>query len=52
MYTKGGQLLQGSRDPKPVLEYIVFQKRLWYDSPWVARERFYENVDAKYATID
>ncbi|OCH89354.1 hypothetical protein OBBRIDRAFT_756735 [Obba rivulosa] len=38
IYSKRGQLLHEA-PPKRVVEHLVFQKRMWYDAPWVVRER-------------
>jgi protein MBA1 len=27
---------------KRVTEYLVFEKRMWYDGPWVIREQLWE----------
>ncbi|KAH9915759.1 hypothetical protein B0H21DRAFT_326375 [Amylocystis lapponica] len=48
VYSKKGTLLTGQSEPKPVVEYLVFQKRMWYDTPWVVRDRFFESVEAKF----
>ncbi|EMD35355.1 hypothetical protein CERSUDRAFT_74970 [Gelatoporia subvermispora B] len=38
VYSKRGQLLHAAQ-PKRVVEHLVLQKRMWYDAPWVVRER-------------
>ncbi|KAI0355970.1 hypothetical protein OH77DRAFT_1453637 [Trametes cingulata] len=38
----------GETQPKPVVEYLVFQKRMWYDSPWVIRDRLYEGLESRF----
>ncbi|KAJ3480764.1 hypothetical protein NLI96_g8121 [Meripilus lineatus] len=50
VYSKRGALLQGDETPKNVVEYLVFQKRMWYDAPWVVRDRLYEGIEAKVST--
>ncbi|KAI0052148.1 hypothetical protein FA95DRAFT_1602106 [Auriscalpium vulgare] len=42
---KTGALVNGVgvTAPRRVLEYLVFEKRLWYENPWVIRERMYES---------
>ncbi len=51
VYSKRGALLQGEETPRNVVEYLIFQKRMWYDAPWVVRDRLYEGVDAKYTHL-
>ncbi|KAA1472553.1 hypothetical protein DENSPDRAFT_838864 [Dentipellis sp. KUC8613] len=43
---RNGQLVKGAGQttPKPVVEYLVFEKRMWYDGPWVIREQIYEGA--------
>ncbi|KAF8530409.1 hypothetical protein BU17DRAFT_36274, partial [Hysterangium stoloniferum] len=31
-------------EPKRVLEYLVFEKRMWYDEPWVARDQLWQVI--------
>ena len=35
---------EGDADVKRVTEYLVFEKRMWYDTPWVIREQMFEGV--------
>jgi protein MBA1 len=28
-------------EPKRVVEYLLFEKRMWYDTPWVIKEQLY-----------
>jgi protein MBA1 len=28
--------------PKRVTEYLILEKRLWYDTPWIFREQMWE----------
>lgn len=51
VYSKRGTLLRGQNEPKPVVEYLVLQKRMWYDTPWTIRDRLYEGVDTEYESI-
>lgn len=51
VYSKRGTLLRGQSEPKPVVEYLVLQKRMWYDTPWTIRDRLYEGVDTEYESI-
>lgn len=46
VYTKKGQLVQPG-EPKRVVEYLIFQKRMWYDVPWVVRDQLYEGLQAR-----
>ena len=43
-------MLHEQKEPKPVVEYLAFQKRMWYDSPWIIREKFFEGTEQKYKT--
>ncbi|KAI0069693.1 hypothetical protein K474DRAFT_1714011 [Panus rudis PR-1116 ss-1] len=51
IYNKRGVKLGGDENPRRVVEYLVFQKRMWYDTPWVVRDQLYEGVDAKYNIV-
>ena len=42
MYSKRTGARIGATEPKTVTEYLVFQKRMWFDSPWVIRDRLFE----------
>ncbi|EJF59726.1 hypothetical protein DICSQDRAFT_108332 [Dichomitus squalens LYAD-421 SS1] len=46
-YSKKTGARVGATEPKPVVEYLVFQKRMWYDSPWIIRDRLYEGLDSR-----
>ena len=28
-------------EPKRVVEYLVFEKRMWYNTPWIVKEQLY-----------
>jgi len=28
-------------EPKRIVEYLVFEKRMWYDTPWVIKEQLH-----------
>lgn len=28
-------------EPKRITEYLLFEKRMWYDTPWVLKEQFH-----------
>lgn len=47
-YSKKTGARVGETDPKAVVEYLVFQKRMWYDSPWVIRDRLYEGLESRF----
>ncbi|KAI0763441.1 hypothetical protein BD413DRAFT_582389 [Trametes elegans] len=47
-YSKKTGARVGETEPKPVVEYLVFQKRMWYTSPWVIRDRLYEGLDSRF----
>ena len=51
VYTKRGEHVAGDGKPKPVVEYLVFQKRMWYDTPWVVREQLYEGVQGRFSSV-
>ena len=46
----GARVLQ--TEPKPVVEYLVFQKRMWFDTPWTIRGQVYEELDVEYKNTD
>ncbi|KIP07304.1 hypothetical protein PHLGIDRAFT_89777 [Phlebiopsis gigantea 11061_1 CR5-6] len=50
VYTKRGERVAGDGTPKPVVEYLVFQKRMWYDTPWVIRDQLFEGLQGRYTT--
>jgi len=37
--TKRG--VASTTEPKRVVEHLVFEKRMWYDTPWVVKEQLY-----------
>ncbi|KAH9852258.1 hypothetical protein C2E23DRAFT_731229 [Lenzites betulinus] len=47
-YNKKTGARLGETEPKPVVEYLVFQKRMWFDSPWVIRDRLYEGLESRF----
>ncbi|KAL7277237.1 hypothetical protein ACG7TL_009089 [Trametes sanguinea] len=47
-YSKKTGVRVGETEPKPVVEYLVFQKRMWFDSPWVIRDRLYEGLESRF----
>jgi len=28
-------------EPKRIVEYLLFEKRMWYDTPWMVKEQLY-----------
>jgi mitochondrial protein MBA1 len=30
-----------SVEPKRIVEHLLFEKRMWYDTPWVIKEQFH-----------
>ncbi|KAI0066847.1 hypothetical protein BV25DRAFT_1819963 [Artomyces pyxidatus] len=44
VYDRTGALVRGvgQTAPRRVVEYLVFEKRMWYEKPWIIRERMYE----------
>jgi len=42
VYSAKGDPLS-SPEPKRVVEYLVLEKRMWYDTPWFIREQIYES---------
>ncbi|KAH9899205.1 hypothetical protein C8Q73DRAFT_638524 [Cubamyces lactineus] len=46
-YSKKTGVRVRETEPKPVVEYLVFQKRMWNDSPWVIRDRLYEGLELR-----
>ncbi|GJJ06544.1 hypothetical protein Clacol_000736 [Clathrus columnatus] len=34
-------------EPKRVLEYLVFEKKMWYNEPWTIRDQLWEAVHTK-----
>ena len=37
--TKRG--VASSVEPKRIVEHLLFEKRMWYDTPWVIKEEFH-----------
>ncbi|EKM58008.1 uncharacterized protein PHACADRAFT_251962 [Phanerochaete carnosa HHB-10118-sp] len=48
VFTKKGDRVAGDGTPKRVVEYLVLQKRMWYDAPWTIREQLYEELEGQY----
>lgn len=48
-YSKKTGARIGETEPKAVVEYLVFQKRMWFHSPWVIRDRLYEGLESRFA---
>ena len=48
-YSKKTGARVGESQPKRVVEYLVFQKRMWFDSPWVVRDRLYEGLESRFS---
>ncbi|KAI0631235.1 hypothetical protein C8Q77DRAFT_1062544 [Trametes polyzona] len=48
-YSKKTGARIGETEPKPVVEYLIFQKRMWFDSPWVIRDRLYEGLESRFS---
>jgi protein MBA1 len=40
--TKSASMSNRPAERKRVTEYLVFEKRMWYDGPWVIREQIWE----------
>ncbi|KAF8493619.1 hypothetical protein JB92DRAFT_2998348 [Gautieria morchelliformis] len=38
--------------PKRVLEYLVLEKRMWYDEPWVVRDQLWEGLPIQPQRVD
>ena len=38
-------------EPKRVLEYLVFEKRMWYDGPWVLRDQLWEGILGQFESV-
>jgi hypothetical protein len=28
-------------EPKRIVEHLLFEKRMWYDTPWIIKEQFH-----------
>ncbi|KAI0732713.1 hypothetical protein C8Q72DRAFT_816626 [Fomitopsis betulina] len=50
VYSKRGSLLY-KQDPRAVVEYLVLQRRMWYNSPWVVRDVLYEGLEIRSKTL-
>ncbi|KAI0370544.1 hypothetical protein BV20DRAFT_1121241 [Pilatotrama ljubarskyi] len=48
-YSKKTGARVGETQPRPVVEYLVVQKRMWFDSPWIIRDRLYEGLESRFA---
>jgi mitochondrial protein MBA1 len=46
VYDRSGRLMKdaGHSTPKRVVEYLTFEKRMWYTKPWVIRDQLYEDA--------
>ncbi|KAF7789673.1 hypothetical protein EIP86_000619 [Pleurotus ostreatoroseus] len=44
VYNKKGDLIHDEK-PRRVVQYLVLQKRMWYNSPWIIRNELFENMD-------
>ena len=44
VYSRQGDLLspKESSTPRRVTEYLVFEKRMWYDVPWKIKQQMFE----------
>ncbi|KAI0319246.1 hypothetical protein OF83DRAFT_832463 [Amylostereum chailletii] len=44
VYNRAGKPVKeaGQTVPKAVVEYLVFERRLWYNMPWVIKDRVFE----------
>ena len=38
-------------EPKRVLEYLVFENKMFYRDGWYARDQMYEGIQAKYKRL-
>ena len=47
-YSKKTGARVGATEPKTVVEYLVFQKRMWSDTPWIIRDRLYEGLESRF----
>jgi len=41
IHSKKGELLNPGQGAKRVVEYLVLEKRMWYDAPWTIREQIF-----------
>lgn len=39
-------------EPRRVLEYIVFENKMWYTDGWIIRDQVYEGVQGNYREVD
>ncbi|EPQ52139.1 hypothetical protein GLOTRDRAFT_140568 [Gloeophyllum trabeum ATCC 11539] len=59
VYNRDGKLLtrEGAialnQEPQPsrTVEFIVFEKKMWYDGPWVIRDQLYPGVKPKFTEL-
>ena len=44
VYDRAGKLVKdaGQTTPKRVVEHLVFEKRLWYNMPWMIKDRIFD----------
>lgn len=31
-----------------MVQYLVFQRRMWYNTPWIIRNEIFENMDIAF----
>ncbi|KAI0701374.1 hypothetical protein BC835DRAFT_1264905 [Cytidiella melzeri] len=51
VYNKRGKLIAGDGKQQRVVEYLVLQRRGWYDGPWTIRDQLYEDLDNKLTPL-
>ncbi|KLO13326.1 hypothetical protein SCHPADRAFT_904269 [Schizopora paradoxa] len=39
-------------EPRRVLEYLVFENKMWYADGWIVRDQVYEGVQGNYREVD
>jgi len=39
-------------EPRRVLEYIVFENKMWYPDGWIIRDQVYEGVQGNYRDVE
>lgn len=52
VFTKKGDRVAGDGTPRRVVEYLIFQKRMWFETPWTIRGQLYEELDVEYKNIE
>ncbi|KDQ58710.1 hypothetical protein JAAARDRAFT_34560 [Jaapia argillacea MUCL 33604] len=55
LLTSSGQIsLDQKAAPRPrnVVEYMVFEKKMWYDTPWIIRDQIYPGVEVRLKSAD